>query len=472
MRRGPLAGIALLLAPLLTLAQAQPDIWPHPAELIYEPIEFEPPEPTRMELSNGVVVYLLEDRALPLISGTAYIDARAVFDPDDMVGLAGFTASQLREGGAGGRSPEEIDARLEFLAASVEASGGASLSTVGFSALSDNVDEVIAIWRDVLIAPDFDPERIEVERQQRVESIRRIVDDPVQIAVREFFFRLAEGHPSGRYSTEEMVNLIARDDLVDFHRRYYAPDATVVAISGDFDSDEMLAKLEAALGDWQGEAAEPPELPAFNPNPTPRIYYAEKDVQQSIILAGHPSVFAFTDAYNDLTVANEILGAGGFSSRIFTEIRTRRGLAYATGSALSQGFDYPGNFYAFSITRVEATGEVIELLIGEIRRLQEGGVTEAELTRSRDTIVNSAIFRDVSSSSIVGRAAQVELLGLADGYYERYLDNVQTVTPAEIQAVAQQELRPDEMVIMVVGNQELFDRPLSDFGEVVPISLE
>jgi predicted Zn-dependent peptidase len=462
----------LLLAPLLALALAQPADWPHPSELTYEPIEFEPPEPIRAELSNGVVVYLLENRGLPLISGTAYIDARAVYDPDDLVGLASLTASQLREGGAGGRTPEEIDARLEFLAAGVEAGAGASFSTVGFSALADNVDEVIAIWRDVLTRPDFDPQRIEVERQRRFEAIRRVVDDPVQIAVREFFFRLAEGHPSGRYTTEATIGAITRDDLIAFHQSYYAPDAAIIAISGDFDADEMLVTLENALGSWRGEAADPPALPAFNPNPAPRIYYAEKDLQQSIILAGHPSVLAFTDAYNDLTVANDILGAGGFSSRIFTEIRTRRGLAYATGSALSTGLDYPGNFYAFSISRVEATGEVISLLIGEIERLQQSGVTEAELTRSRDTIVNSAIFRDVSASSIVGRAAQIELLGLPDGYYERYLDNVQSVTPAEIQAVAQQELRPNELVIMVVGNEALFDRPLSDFGEVVPISLE
>ncbi len=464
--------LLLTLIPLATLALAQPADWPHPSELSFAPIDFSAPEPTRAELSNGVVVYLLENRSLPLISATAYVDAPAVFDPADMVGLASFTASQLREGGSGGRTPEEIDLRLEFLAASVEASANDAFSSVGFSALAENVDEVIAIWRDVLIAPDFDAERIEIERQRRIESIRRVVDDPVQIAVREFFFRLAEGHPSGFYSTEATVSAIGRNDLVDFHARYFQPGATIIAISGDFDGETMVAKLEAALGDWPAAEVERPQLPAFNPTPTPRVYYVEKDLQQSIVLVGHPSVFAYSDAYNDLSVANDILGAGGFSSRIFTEIRTRRGLAYSTGSALSQGFDYPGNFYAFSISRGEATGEVIALLIEEIRRLQDSGVSDAELERSRETIVNSAIFRDVSVAAIAARAARVELLGLPEGYYRRYLENVQGITRDEIQQVALQQLRPDELVIMVVGNAEIFDRPLSDFGEVISIELE
>ena len=177
-------------------------------------------------------------------------------------------------------------------------------------------------------------------------------------------------------------------------------------------------------------------------------------------------------AYGDLSVASDILGAGGFSSHIFTEIRTRRGQAYSTGSALSQGFNYPGIFYAFSISRGEATGEVIALLIEEMRRLQDSGVSDAELERSRETIVNSAIFRDVSVAAIAARAARVELLGLPEGYYQRYLENVQGITRDEIQQVALQQLRPDELVIMVVGNAEIFDRPLSDFGEVISIELQ
>jgi len=462
----------LCLLTLAGIALSQPANWPDPSQLTFDLLSFNPPEPARTVLSNGVVVYLAEDHSLPLINGVAYVNARAIFDPADKVGLAGLTASLLREGGAGDLSPDALDRVLEQLAATVETDSNDFFSSVSFSALADNVDQVLGIWRDVLINPQFDAGRLEVERQRQLESIRRIVDNPVQLAVREFYFRLAEGHPSGFYATADTVDAITRDDVISFHQRFYQPTATIVAITGDFDSNTMIDKLEATLGSWQGQPVDYPQIPAFNPNPAPKIYYAPKDIAQSIILVGHPSVTAYSDAYNDLDVANEILGAGGFSSRLFTEIRTKRGFAYSTGSFITQGFDYPGDFVEFSISRAERTGEVIELLLSEVNRLQQGGVTQAELEQSRQTILNQSLFRFTSVAAVTQRTARVELLGLQPGYYENYLSNVQSITPDRVQAAAQQFLRPDDFIIMVVGNQDLFDRPLSDFGEVVTIDLQ
>ena len=173
--------------------------------------------------------------------------------------------------------------------------------------------------------------------------------------MREFYRRLAQGHPAGYVPTAETVNAVSRADMVAFHERYFKPNETVLAVSGDFERDELLGALEASLGDWKTAPVDYPKLPPYNPDPAPQIYHAQKDVGQSIVIMGHPSVYAYTPEYNALDVANAVLGGGGFSSRLFTEIRTKRGLAYSTGSQISQGFAYPGTFLAFAITRTDAT---------------------------------------------------------------------------------------------------------------------
>lgn len=471
----PLHAIWLVMILLLAtspVALAQAGDWPHPDEIEAPPLTFHAPEPLRAVLSNGIVVHLAEDRTLPLVSGVAYVEAPGLYDPGQLAGLSGLTAALLREGGAGGRSPATIDVTLERLAASVEATSSDVLASVSFSALSDTLGDVMPIWRDVLIVPDFDPERIEVQRSRRLEAIRRVVDDPVQLAVREFQRRVAAGHPAGRYPTEATIGAIDRSDLVAFHEAYYGPSTTVLAVAGDFDADAMLARLERLFGGWEVDVAAPPELPAYDPAPDRRVYLAQKDLQQSIVLIGQPAMRAYQGPYTAFTVANEVLGAGGFGSRLFTEIRTRRGLAYATGSQLTQGFEVPGTFLAYAFTRVDATAEVLELLLAELDRLRDEGVTQAELDRSVTTLVNSSVFRDVSVAAVAERAARVELLGLPGGYFARHIEAMQALSPGDVQTAARQVVDPDHLVILVVGDEAAFDRPLDAFGPVERIEIE
>ena len=450
-----------------------PADWPDPFEMEFETLTPQPIDPERFELANGLVVYLLEDHSLPVIDGVVYVRAPNIYDPEDKIGLAGFTASLLREGGAGGKTTEEIDEALEFLAAAVESDANTQYASVGFSSLAENLNEVMPIFIDVLVNPDFDEERFELERAKALEGIRRQNDSPVDIAVREFFYYVAQGHPSGWYSTEETINNITREDLVTFHKDYFVPNQAYLAISGDFDSEEMLELLKGTLVDsWQPNKVEAPEIPEFNLEPGPKIYFAPKDSAQSTILIGHPTNIAYTPEYNDLTVANGILGGEGFSSRLTTKVRTERGLAYSVGSALSQGFDYPGIFYAYSISRGEVTGEVLETLLSEIQLLQEDGVTEKELTLQKNTILNRAVFRFTSADAIVERAARAELLNLPPGYYDGYIERVQELDAKGVQTIAQSGLRPSEAVIFVVGNPDIFDKPLEEFGEVITIELE
>ena len=464
--------IILVAASALASAQPAPDSWPDPFEMTFDELDEVTLEPERVELSNGMVVYLLEDASLPLIEGLAYVRAPSLYDPEGKIGLAAMTADLLRTGGAGERSADEVDETLEFLAASVEGSASNSAATVSFSALSDNVDEVLEVFGDVLQRPQFSEDRLELLRGRTLEEIRRENDDPVGIAQREFVRRVAEGHPVGEFPTVETIQSVTRDDIVDFYERYYAPNEIVLAVSGDFERDAMVERLESTLGDWQQKDVNYPDLPEFDPTPEPRVYYAPKETTQSVIFMGHPSVLAYSPDYADLTVANGILGGEGFSSRITTEVRTRRGLAYATGSGLTQGYQYPGFFYAYSLSRGDATGQVLNLLRGEIVRLQQEGVTEAELQQQKETLLSRAVFRFTSSAQVAQRSAEAEFLDLEENYYEDYIGGVQEVSAADVQEVAQKDLRPDGLVVMVVGDASQFDTPLEEFGEVVRIELE
>jgi predicted Zn-dependent peptidase len=285
----------LVLLALLSPASvvAQPADWPHPSELTAPPITIDAPEPTRAVLGNGMVVYLAEDPTLPIVQGVAYVGAPGLYEPEGLEGVAGFTAALLREGGAGGRTPDEIDLTLERLAASVEASSSDVLASVGFTSLTDTVDEVLPIWRDVLIRPDFDPGRIEVQRQRQVEAIRRVADNPVQLAVREWQARVSAGHPAGRFATVESVQAITRDDLIAFHQAWYGPSVTVLAVTGDFDTKAMIQRLDELFGGWDAEVRDPPELPPYDPTPEARVFLAQKDVQQSILILGTPAMRAY-----------------------------------------------------------------------------------------------------------------------------------------------------------------------------------
>ncbi len=459
--------------PQIDPATGVPESWPDPAQLEFGDVTFSSPEPERVELSNGLVVYLLEDHSLPLINGAAFVKTGSIYDPEAKASLASLTANLMRSGGSAGLSADAIDKRLENLAASVEVSAADIYTTASFSALSENVTEVLDIFAGVLEQPEFAPERIQLAKGAALEAIRRENDDPVGIAVREFNKRLAQGHPAGYVPTAKTVNAVSRADMVAFHARYFKPNETVLAVSGDFEKDELLGALEASLGGWQRAPVDYPELPPYNPDPAPQLYHAQKDVGQSIVIMGHPSVYAYTPEYNTLDVANAVLGGGGFSSRLFTEIRTRRGLAYSTGSQIGQGFRFPGTFLAFAITRTDATGQVIALLKQEMNEMAAEPVDRAELEVQKSNILNGAVFRFTSPDAIVQRAARtVEILDLPADYFERYIEDVQAATPAKVQESAQEHFRPEDMLLMIVGDAAQFDRPLTDFGEVEEIALE
>ncbi len=461
---------SLLLALLtLGLAQGVPADWPDPFKMQFQRLQPTAIQPTRVQLSNGRTVLLIEDRSLPFVNGRIYLRAGSIYEPDDKVGLSGIFSAVMRTGGAGERTPDQVDETLETLAASVSVSTDNLFTSVAFNTLTENLDQVLQIWADVLLRPRFAQDRVDLEKGRALEAIRRRNDQPTQIAVREFLRRINEGHPAGRISSAASIQSITRDDLLAFHQRYFKPNGAVLAVSGDFNTQEMVARLERTLQGWaRGEV----NLPTFAPpSPKPSIYFVQKETNQSVIYMGNPTVTAFAPGYSELDLASRVLG-DGFNSRLFLEVRTKRGLAYATGGAQTQGFGWPGFFYGASISRVEKTAEVIELMLAQFRDLRERPVSQEELELFRNNILNAEVFRFTSKQAVAERIARTQLLGLPDDYYEQYVRQIQAATPADLQRVMQQYVRPEQFVIVVVGDRRQFDKPLSSLGNVIEVPLE
>jgi zinc protease len=443
----------------------------NPRTMAFEKLKFQLPKSERVQLKNGMVVYLLPDHELPLVSLTAYVNAGGVYDPADKVGLAALTGATLREGGTVNMTPDKLDRELEFMASSIESAINADHATVSMSTLSRNLDRSLELFAEVLSKPAFDPVRFALAKNHEIEAIRRQNDDPKAIAGRELYRAVYDGHPLGWIPTLTSVRSITREDLVDFHKRYFYPADTIIAISGDFNREKLLASLERVFAGWQDHAPEFPVVPMPKEDPRPELLHAQKDVNQSVIRMGHLGIDKDNPDLYAIKVMDYILG-GGFTSRLTQEVRSNQGLAYNVDSYFETGRRFPAPFIVETETKSETTGRVLTLLHSIITGMTLSEVSDEELNLAKDHIISSFIFGFERSDAVVTQQARLEFYHYPAGYLENFRDNIARVTKADVLRVAKKYLQPDNMKTVVVGDERKFDKPLSDFGKVREIKLE
>lgn len=467
--------IAVLIACLIVWGIPSTFAKPH-EELTFEPIEFKPPVPEKRMLSNGMVLYLLEDHELPLFNISGLIKTGDIYDPADKVGLSSIFASVMRTGGTVSREPDALNEELESMAASVEVGMSREYGTINLSTLAEDIEKGLEIFADVLRNPAFREDKLELRKQQSVERIRRRNDNPIQLAWRNFSALLyGTDHPFGWYTEMEGIESITVDDLKAFHAKYYHPDNIMLAITGDFETETLIAQLEKVFKGWEPAAIAFPDVPTVDPTPKPSVNYIFKDLPQSVMLIGHFGIKRTPDFpdFFALRVMNDILGEGGFTSRLMREVREKHGLAYMVGSIMQTSYyTNPGEWFAYSQTRTEKTAEAISLIVDVVKGLRDTPVPEAELQRTKDSLINSFVFGFESSAQIAFQQMMLDYRGYAPGFLETYTDNIAKVTAADVQAVAQKYLHPDALTIVTVGNKANFDRPLDEFGDVNVIEIE
>ncbi len=426
--------------------------------------KMEIPEPERVTLDNGVRLYLREDHTLPLVDLSVRMSCGSFLDPAAKVGLAVITGSVMRTGGTQSMSGDDIDARLEAIGASVETGIGTASGSASANGLSEYAETIVSVLADVMRHPIFDEDKIDLARTEARAVISRRNDDPMQINVREFR-KLIYGaeSPIARYMEYATVEAISHQDLVDFHAQYVQPQGTQIAIWGDFKTDEMVALITQYFGDWSRGAVDVPKPPEVDYDFVNSVNYAEKtDVNQSNIFIGHIGGRMGDPDYPATIVMNTVLG--GFGGRLFGEVRTTQGLAYAVAGTYSFSFSQPGMFYVFTSTKSEQTVQAIESCIHEIERMRTEPPTPDEMTRAKDGYLNSFVFNFDTQGEILGRMMTYDYYDFPADYLQQIKEGVEKVTPEDVVDVAQRKLHPDHLQIMVTGNGAEFGAPLADLG--------
>lgn len=441
-------------------------------DLKFGALTFNPPRAETATLSNGMRVVLLEDHELPTIDAFAMVRTGSIYDPPDKIGLAALTGEVMRSGGTRTRKPKELNEQLEFIAASVETGISRDSGTAGMSVLKKDFEQGLEVFADVLINPGFDPEQVALAKSQALELIRRRNDDPGQVTSREFNQAVyGKSHPRAREAETAHIERITRDDMIEFHRRYFYPNSVILGVAGDFQKADLLARLEKVFAAWKPQAVELPSVEPVRPNFERAVYFVPRDINQTHLRLGHLGIKIDNPDFFALSVANSILG-GGFSSRLFNNVRTKMGLAYAVGSSARAGMSDPGVIFAMAQTESTSTGKTLEAILNEIKLLQSGLVTAEELAIAKETELNSFVFEFSSPAQIVNRQVQYAYYGLSPDFLERYRDNIARVTAADIQRVARQYFKPDQAIILAVGKEGDVVPVLDKYGKVVRIDLK
>jgi len=464
--------LLLTILPALLVAQksAAP---PSYKDLKFPPLrKIEIPNVERFTLPNGMKVYLLEDHEVPVIGGFALVRTGNLFDPPEKIGLAAMTGMVMRTGGTKKNSGDELDEKLENIAASVETSIGESSGRASFFTLKENTDEVLGVFKDVLTSPEFRAEKLDLAKTQMRSGISRRNDDPHGIAEREFDQILyGRDNPYGWREEYEHINRVQRDDLIAFYKRYFFPANIMLAVHGDFSTPEMKAKLEKLFADWTYRQPPVPEFPKVSAKPAPAIYIATRDdVTQTFFSIGHLGGLLRDKDYPALEVMADILG-GGFPSRLFQRVRTKLGYAYSVSAAWAANYAHPGTFEISGSTKSLSTPETFIAIREEIERIRAGEVTDQELKTAKETVENGFVFNFDTRSKTLSRMMTYEYYGYPKDFIFDYQKGVASVTKAEILRVAKEYLRPQDMVIVAVGNPKDFSKPLDSLGKVIPIDL-
>lgn len=455
---------ALLLFLFIPISEAQKSY----KELVYPKLsEIQIPKVERAKLSNGMILYLVEDHELPLIELTALIRTGSSYELPDKVGLARITGSVMRTGGTKSKTGDEIDEILEKIAASVETGIGQSSGSAEMSVLKEDLDTGLQIFTDVLMNPDFREDKIQLSKVQLRSGIARRNDDPHSIAAREFS-KLIYGaeSPHARIIEYETIDNITRDDLRAFHAKYFRPNNIILGAWGDFETAGMIKKIESAFQSWTPAEVEFPKVPEVNYSYRQSVNLVKKDdATQSNVLIGHIGSRLDDPDYFALALMSDILG-GSFGSRLFNNLRSAQGLAYVVWGDYGADFDHPGIFSVGCQTKSETTVKATEALIAEVKKVIQDEVTDEELSHAKDSFLNSYVFKFASKAAIMERMMRYEYYGYPTDFLQKFKANIEKVTKADILKAAKSHLNPDKFAILVVGNDKDFDRPLSELGNV------
>lgn len=408
-------------------------------------------EVVRVVSPGGIEAWLVEDHATPVVSlKFSFKGAGASADPSGREGLANLAASTMDEG-AGDLDSQAFQGRLADRSIELKFRAGLDNFSGEVRTLSARTDEAFGLLALALTAPRFDTEPVERIKSQILAGIRRDSEDPGTLAFDALMAGLFPDHGYGRRTdgTVETVSALGAQDLKAFAATRLGKSALVVGVAGDIAPEHLGALLDATFG---GLPEKPKVAPpgAATPKPTGRVTVIDKDIVQSAIAFGHGGLKRDDPDFYAALVMNHILGGGSFTSRLYQEVREKRGLAYSVGTGL-YALDGAGLLVGNAGTENARVGETLAILHEEWRRVMLGDVTQAEVDDAKTYLTGAFPLTFTSSGKIANVLVSMQLDGLGADYLDKRRDLIGGVTLADVKRVAARYLDPERLDIVVVG---------------------
>jgi zinc protease len=431
-----------------------------PEKLNFPPLKYEPPSPEqyRVKLKSGPIAYVVPGRDLPLVNVVVYVHTGQYVEPAGKAGLADLTGYLLARGGIKSKTAEELEERLAFLAAQLNSSIDETRGVVSLNLLSKDLPEGLALLREVLATPRFQPDKLTLRKQQMLQAMQQRNDDSADIEEREAgFLAYGENFWANRYSTAASLGAIGPADLEGFHKKWFYPENFVVAASGDFDRDKMIQQLETLFGDWPFKGEKPPAIPTNTTFAPPGVYIVNKDVNQGRANMMLPGLLRDDPIYFPAMVMNDILGGGGFTSRIVNRVRSDEGLAYDAHSRLPGGVYYPLDFSAGFQSKSRTVPYAAQLVEEEMQALCSKPVDDNELGISKRGFIERFPKSFSTKAQVATTFAQDEFTGRyakEPDYWKKYRSRVEAVGKEDVMQAAKRLFDLNRLVILIVGQKD------------------
>ena len=473
---------ATLLILIASAGTSLSQIAKRPEQLKFPELSFTVPDAgsMRFELANGIPVYAKADTQLPLVTVTVLFRGGAYMDPAGKEGLASIAGEVWRTGGAGDRTAQQLDEDLDYLAADLSTSIGDVSGQVRLNVLSKDLDTAMPILIDVLTAPRFQADRFAKAKDDLIQEMKKRNDDSANIESREWDRLIyGDGYWINQLPTKASVDAITDADCKSFVTSLVKAGNVVVAVAGDFEEPALKDLLDRTLGALPKETAQVPPVPQPDHVQEPGVYLVDKpDVNQGRVSVGQLGFRLGTPDEASLLVMNDILGGGGFTSRITKSVRSDKGLAYSAGSYMTFPVTYPGFFRALFQSKSRTCAGALGITMRLIRGMGEQEVSASELETAKSSFLLTFPRRFESAEKTATLFAGDELLGRPHSYWTSYRQRIAAVTADDVLRVAKDDLRPDRMAILVVGNSEEilkghpdFPDKLGDFGPIHKVPL-
>jgi zinc protease len=468
-KRALAAAIVMALATMLGAAQAPQSskglVIMGKAPISKDVLKVKLPRAYETKLSNGMQVIVLEAHKLPTFSMQMVVTSGGLADPQDQHGAAQGTAAVLREG-TKTRTSKQIAEQVDSLGASLSANSGPSSqdSRVLASGLTDNFDQIIELFADVILNPSFTADELNKFRTRALAQLRLQRSNPGFLA-NEMFAKVIYGmHPAARVSlTADEIQKLTPEVLQRFHAAHYKPNNAIFAIVGDVKPAEIVATLERTFGSWQRGDVPPSSIPKVSENAAAKVYLINRvpSVQTNLVL-GNLSIERTDPDYFALEVMNQVVG-GGSSARLFLNLREDKGYTYGAYSGFS-ALKYRGTFRATTEVRTEVTKGSMDELMYEIKRIRYEKVAPEEFERAKRRIIGGFALQLESPQALLNNIITQKLYGLPADCWDTYTEKIASVTADDVQRVARKYL--SRLQIVAVGDASRTADVLKQYGTV------